>query len=113
MDRKKSTFPADKCKKICAVYGEYTVKSATCRKWFQCLRENNYNVEDAVRSGRPIVADDDEILAMIQRDRYLTTREVGAILNLDDQKTVSNRLRALGMDSKCDVWVPHELTEKN
>ncbi|KAL6253789.1 hypothetical protein P5V15_001449 [Pogonomyrmex californicus] len=42
----------------------------------------------------------------------LTTTKIGHNLNID-QSTVSRHLRKLGMVNKLDVWVPHELSEKN
>ncbi|XP_023230347.1 histone-lysine N-methyltransferase SETMAR-like [Centruroides sculpturatus] len=99
-------------KKICSVYGEGAIDDSTCRKWFRKFRESNFNLSDAPRSGRPAEADDDKILALIESDRHKTTREIGEILGIN-QSTVSRRLHQLGMVSKADVWVPHELTEKN
>lgn len=99
-------------KKICAVYGEDAVDDSTCRKWFRKFRENNCNLSDTPRSGRSVEADGKEILALIESDQHRTTREIGEILGIN-QSTVSRRLRQLGMVNKADVWVPHELMEKN
>lgn len=97
---------------ICAVHGEAAVTKMTCTRWFQRFRNGDFELEDAPRSGRPTVVESDEISAMIAADRHLTTREIAAHLCVD-QSTVLRRLHKLGMVSKCDVWVPHELTEKN
>ncbi|XP_011632512.1 histone-lysine N-methyltransferase SETMAR-like [Pogonomyrmex barbatus] len=40
------------------------------------------------------------------------TTEIGHNLNID-QSIVLRHLRKLGMVNKLDVWVPHELNEKN
>jgi len=68
-------------KKICAVHGESAIDS-TCRKWLRKFRENNFNLSDASRSKRPAEADGNEILALIESDRYRTTREIGEILGI-------------------------------
>lgn len=99
-------------KKICAVYGVNAVTKVTCQTWLNRFRANNFELEDAPRSGRPTVVESDEIATMIATDRHLTTREIAAHLRVD-QSTVLRRLHKLGMVSKCDVWVPHELSEKN
>lgn len=97
---------------ICSVHGEAATTLSTCSRWFQRFRNGNFDLEDAPRSGRPTVVENDEISAMIAADRHLTTREIAAHLCVD-QSTVVRRLHALGMVSKCDVWVPHDLSEKN
>ena len=100
------------CAKICAVYGEDVVTKATCQNWFKRFRENNFDVADAPRSGRPSGIESDEISAMIAADRHLTSREIAAHLSVG-HATVLRRIHDLGMVSKCDVWVPHQLSEKN
>jgi len=38
-------------------------------------------------------------------------KQLAEALNVD-QKTISNRLKAMGKIQKCGKWVPHELTER-
>lgn len=99
-------------KKICAVYGENAVSESVCRKWFQKFRCGDFDLQDAPRFGRPVTTDPDQIKALIDSDRHLTTTQIGHNLNID-HSTVSRHLRKLGMVKKLDVWVPHELSEKN
>jgi len=98
-------------REICDMYGDSASPSAdTCQRWFARFRSVDINLADAARSG-PSTTDDDQILAAIKMDRYLTTRDITERFNIV-HTTISQRLK-LGMTKKADVWVPHELTKKN
>jgi len=99
-------------KNICAVYGEDAVSERMCQKWFAKFRSGEMNIEDALRSGRPVTTDVDQITALIDSDRQITVREIAARLKIG-KSTVSEHLSKLQMIKKLDVWVSHDLTEKN
>ena len=87
------------------------------RQWaFEFLtpnnNNNNFDVEDAPRSGRPVEAGEDTIKALIDANRQITTREIAERLNLSNS-TVHDHLKRLGLISKLDIWVPHVLSERN
>ncbi|XP_026826501.1 histone-lysine N-methyltransferase SETMAR-like [Ooceraea biroi] len=98
--------------KICAVYGEDVVSERVCQNRFAEFRASDTTCEDGKRSGRPLVADDDQIKTVIENNPHYTTRDIAQIVNVS-QKTVVNRLHTLGYVSRYDIWVPHNLTEKN
>ncbi|XP_076176305.1 histone-lysine N-methyltransferase SETMAR-like isoform X1 [Ptiloglossa arizonensis] len=99
-------------KKICAVYGPNTVSNATAKRWFQRFRSSNTDVEDETRSGRPIVENVDKIMEIVESDRHASTYSISQELKVS-QKTVWNHLHKASLKKKLDVWVPHELTQKN
>lgn len=109
---RKGQKAADAHREICAVYGATAVSNNTCDRWFARFRSGDFDLNDSARSGRPTSADDDQILAAVRSDRHLTTREIAERFDIH-YTTVSDRLKKLGMVKKTDVWVPHELTEKN
>ena len=98
--------------KICEVYGSDTVTIRTAQRWFDRFRSGVVDVEDTPRTGRPIVVETDKIVEIIQVDRHVSIRSIGQELG-KDHKTVWNHLQKIGFQKKLDVWVPHELTEKN
>ncbi len=98
--------------KICAVYGPDTVSISTAQRWFQRFRSGAEVIEDAPRSGRPVVENCDKIAELIERDRHSSSRSIGQELGMSHQ-TVINHLKKLGFKKKLDVWVPHDLTQKN
>lgn len=108
----KGVKATDAQREICSVYGDSAISPDTCQRWFARFRSGNMNLEDATRSGRPSTTDDDQILAAIEVDRHLTTREIAKRFNIA-HTTVAKHLKQLGMTKKMDVWVPHELSEKN
>ncbi|EZA48928.1 Histone-lysine N-methyltransferase SETMAR [Ooceraea biroi] len=69
---------------------EYTQRQ--CQNWFTKFRSRDFNVKDAPRSGRPIEIDGDEIKALIDSNRRLTTREIAENLNIS-KASVENHLK--------------------
>lgn len=108
----KGKSAAETRREICDVYGAEAITSTICQFWFKRFRSGEFNLEDVDRPGRPTAIDDDKILQLIKNDRQLTTREISQSLNVT-HATVANRLKKLGMVKKSDVWVPHELSERN
>ncbi|EZA62154.1 Histone-lysine N-methyltransferase SETMAR, partial [Ooceraea biroi] len=76
--------------KICAVYGEDAVSERVCQNRFVEFRASDTTCEDGKRSGRPLVADDDQIKTLIENNPHYTTRDIAQIVNVS-QKTVVNR----------------------
>ncbi|XP_055635142.1 histone-lysine N-methyltransferase SETMAR-like [Toxorhynchites rutilus septentrionalis] len=98
--------------KICAVYGPDTVSISTAQRWFQRFRSGVEVVEDAPRSGRPVVENCDKIAELAEKDRHSSSRSIDQELGISHQ-TVINHLKKLRFTKKLDVWVPHTLTQKN
>ncbi|XP_018365216.1 PREDICTED: histone-lysine N-methyltransferase SETMAR-like [Trachymyrmex cornetzi] len=66
-------------KKICAVYWEDAVSDRMCQKWFAKFRSGEMNIEDAPRSGRPVTTDVDQITALIDSDRQISSGNRGKV----------------------------------
>lgn len=94
------------------VYGPDTVTANHAQYWFRRFRSGNFDVKDASRSGRPVVKNVDKIMEMIKSDRHLSTVAIARELKIA-QKTVWNHLHKAGFKKKLDVWVPHDLSQKN
>jgi len=95
-----------------SVYGPDTVTVNIAQFWFSRFHSGNFNIKDAPRSGRPIVENVDKIMEIVESDRHVSTVSIAQELNIA-QKTVWNYLNKAGYKKKLDVWVPHELTQKN
>ncbi|EZA47914.1 Histone-lysine N-methyltransferase SETMAR [Ooceraea biroi] len=97
---------------ICSVYGEGALAERTVRKWFAKFRAGDFNLKDQERSSRPSTTDDDQIKTLIENNPRYTTRELTEILKIS-KTTVHDHVVKLGYVSRYDVWVPHNLAEKN
>lgn len=95
-----------------SVYGPDTVTANHAQFWFRRFRSGNFDVKDAPRTGRPIVKNVDKIMDYVESDRHVSTVSIAQELKIA-QKTVWNHLNKAGYKKKLDVWVPHELTQKN
>ncbi|KAL9873347.1 histone-lysine N-methyltransferase SETMAR-like isoform 1-T2 [Glossina fuscipes fuscipes] len=94
------------------VYGSDTVTANYAQIWFRRFRSGIFDVKDAPRTGRPVVENVDKIGEMIEVDQHVSSRNIAQELKID-HKTVLNHLHKAGFKKKLDVWVPHQLTEKN
>jgi len=92
--------------------GPDTVTANHAQFWFRRFRSGNFDVKDAPRSGRPIVENSNKIMEIVESDRHVNTVSIAQELNIA-QKTVWNHLNKAGYKKKLDVWVPHELMQKN
>ena len=91
--------------KILEVYGKSAVSERTTHEWFARFRSGNQDVKDTSRSGRPITEKVGKILQLVEQDRHASYKEIAEALNINHM-TVWNQ-------KKLDVWVPHELTQRN
>lgn len=69
-------------------------------------------MKDEPRSSRPLSVDDELIRTGIKRNPKQTMEVTAATLWLP-KSTVFDYIKKIGMISRCDVWVPHILSEKN
>ncbi|KAL0859687.1 hypothetical protein ABMA27_010802 [Loxostege sticticalis] len=65
--------------------------------WFKRFQSGNLDVKDARRSGRPIMDIIDAIFEKVEQDQHIFLAH----------------LKKTGYTKKLDIWVPHELTERN
>jgi len=59
------------------------LSETTCRDWFRCSKNNDFNVEDKERSGAPKKFDNEELEALINEDSYQTLAELAKPLGVD------------------------------
>lgn len=93
------------------VYGDHALAESTCRNWFSKFKSGDFDVVDKERSGRPEKFEDLELQALLDEDPCQTQNRLAETLGVS-QKTISNRLKAMGKIRKCGKWVPHELNDR-
>ncbi|XP_011069198.1 PREDICTED: histone-lysine N-methyltransferase SETMAR-like [Acromyrmex echinatior] len=105
---------AQTCRKICEVYGADAVSERKRRtqELFIQFRSGNFDVKDRPRSDRSVTEKVDEILQLVEQDRHVSCQEIINALRIN-HVTVWNDLKKAGYAKKLDVWVPHELTQRN
>lgn len=102
----------DSARILCEVYGPDTIAERTAQMWFQRFNGGNCSVEDLPRSGRPSTVDPDKIIALVDANPHLAVAEVASMLNIS-VGSVHLHLTQNGYVSRADVWVPHNLNERN
>ncbi|GFW09025.1 histone-lysine N-methyltransferase SETMAR [Trichonephila clavipes] len=82
---------------------------------FKIITKNDikgiFDVTDALRTGRPVVENEDKIIEITEVDRNVSSRSTQELKI--DHKTVLNHLRKVEFKKELDVLVPHQLTPKN
>lgn len=111
-DFKSGLNAAESSRCINAAFGEGTVSERNARFWFQRFHDGNFDLEDRPRAGRPSTVDRDRLQQVVEADPRMTARELAETLGVHNS-TVINHLHALGMVSKLQQWVPHNLSEEN
>ena len=103
---------AKAAREINLVYGENAMAERTVRKWFARFKEENFDLEDAPRSGRPTEIDEGQLNQLLHEDSRQTTRELAERMNCS-HTCMENHLHLMGKVQKCGVWVPHALSDNN
>ena len=101
--------PIEATNNICITIGPSVMSTRTAQHWFDRFRNNNYELEDQHRSGRPLEVDLDLSKQLIEQDPRLTTRCLAEQLGCS-HITVQKHLGDLGKTWKYGVWIPHELS---
>ena len=63
---KKGKNATEMQKRIWAVYGERAVTDLTCQKWFAKFHAEDFSLDDAPWSGRPVEVDSNRIETLIE-----------------------------------------------
>ena len=94
------------------VYGEGAIDERIMRKWFARFKVDDFNLEDQERPSRPSTTDEDQIKTLIENNTRYTTCKLAKMLNMS-KSTIHEHFVKFGYINRFDVWVPHDLTEKN
>ena len=92
--------------------GTDVVSRATCYRWFKRFREEDINLSDRARSGRPSKIDRDQLHDLVAEKSTKTCRELAEELQVSPG-TVHTALKSEKYTSKLQEWVPHNLTKSN
>lgn len=102
---------AESHRMLVEAYGDHALSEATCKRWFQRFRNNDFDVRNEERGRPPKKFEDAELQTILDGDDTLSQKQMAAMLNVA-QQTISDRLKAMGKIQKCGKWVPHELNER-
>ena len=93
-----------------AIYGEGAIVERTVQKWF--ARFKAFNLKDQESPGRSSTTDEDQIKTLIENNSRYTTRKLAEMLNVS-KSTIHEHFVKLGYINRFDVWISHDLMEKN
>ena len=92
-------------------YGEAAISERTCREWFQCFKNGDFDIEDRHSGGREKVFEDAELEALLKQDSCQNQKEL-AIIGSDSTSHFKTP-QAMGMIQKQGNWVPYELKPRD
>jgi len=87
------------------------LSEATCKRWFQRFRNNDFEVRNKERGRPPKKFEDAELQTILDGDDTWSQKQMAAMFNVA-QQSISGRLEAMGKIQKCGKWVPHELNQR-
>ncbi|GBP37789.1 Mariner Mos1 transposase [Eumeta japonica] len=93
-------------------YGEAAISEGTCREWFQCFKNSDFDVKDQHGGGREKVFEDAELEALLNQDSCQTQQELPGSLGVT-QQGISECLKVMRMTQKQRHWVPYELKPRD
>ena len=99
-------------KNICDVYSRGASKVRLTQLWFSKFRSGDFSLADKPRAGRPLKVNEDNLKAIIDDDARQNIREIALKIGVN-QSSLVRHLHHMGMVSKYDIWVPHELSAAN
>lgn len=102
---------AESHRMLVEAYGDHALSEASCKRWFQRFRNNDFDVRNEERGRPPKKFEDAELQTILDGDDTLSQKQMAEMLNVA-QQTISDRLKAMGKIQKCGKWVPHELNER-
>ena len=92
---------------ICAIYGEGAVTDQTYQMWFAKFCFEDFLLDNAPWSVRPVEVDSGQIETLIENNQSYTIQEIADIHKIS-KSSVENCLHQLGNVNHSDVWVPHK-----
>lgn len=96
-------------KNICAIYADGAIAENTFRKWFASFESGNFDLENGDRSSSSVVISDDEIKTLIKINPDHTTRDILDIFHICHMSFVRH---LKSFENRCNIWMPHDFTEK-
>lgn len=102
---------AESYKMLVETYGDHAPSNTTCKEWFRRFKDNDFDVCDKERPGQSKKFEDPELQALLDEDPCQTQKQFAEALGVC-QKTITNRLKAMGKILKCGNWVPHQLNDR-
>jgi transposase len=82
--------------KISRTFGDGAISRSTVFKWFARFEKGDSSLASKPHSGRPVEVDEQALLAAVEEDSKLSTRDLGERFGID-HTTAMRRLKKLGM----------------
>jgi len=79
-------------------YGETAISERTCREWFQCFKNGDFDIEDRHGGGREVFKAA-KLVALFNQDLCQTLEEFAGSLGVT-QQAITKRLKVMGMIQK-------------
>jgi [histone H3]-lysine36 N-dimethyltransferase SETMAR len=98
-------------KNILKAYPDCGLNVRKCQRWFSKFSSGDFDISER-RGGSTSNFDEEALLAVIEDDPTLTTRQLGEYFEVSNS-TIGLHLQGIGKVNKEGAWVPHDLSERN
>ena len=84
---------------LSSTYSEAALSERMCRKWFQCSKSGDFDVEDQHFDEKEKIFEDSELESLLAEDSCQTQEESSVSLGVT-QRVISKCFKAMGMIQK-------------
>ena len=92
-------------------YGDQAPSRSFVFKWIKLFKEGKNNIDDQLRSGRPIhIKDEDKILEILNREPFSSARDISESSKIHYSTVCFKLNKVMGFKLVSFRYVPHELT---
>ncbi|XP_044313281.1 histone-lysine N-methyltransferase SETMAR-like [Drosophila rhopaloa] len=95
----------ERFREINGVLGDATLSLRIAEEWFRLFSAGENDTMDKPAGGRAVTTNTDQIMENIELDRHVTSRDIAEEIGVNPRSRLDTK--------KLDVWVPHDLTQKN
>ena len=102
---------AETARKINQAFSNDIFNERTVWRWFAKFHSGDFSLEDELRSGRPTVVHDEDLMTLVETDPSQTVRGMAEELGVSSP-AVFDGLKLIGRVKKLEKWVPHDLNDR-
>jgi transposase len=111
-DYKKGLKAIECLNSINKLFGADTVSRSTVFKYYSNFKNNNFDLSEPKRSGRPSILTNEELQMAVESSPSINTIELANQFDISIE-TIRRHLHQIGYVPKYLKWVPHKLSDFN
>lgn len=101
---------AESHRMLVEAYGDHALSEATCKRWFQQFRDNDFDVRNEERGRPPKKFEDAELQAILDEDDTLSQKQMAEMLNVKFEPCIDRKTTRMGQKTRQSNFVTRQCT---